>query len=214
MATILNKIVQSSTPPRNKTDLWLDGTTLRFFKENTWIPIGAQDVGVIVTMKKHDKLNSIVMLNYSKDQLLLFNQSNIPLFIKDLDGNLVQIYFGKTKLSDGKEYTTIEWSRHVDGDPARIIAYQVILLGEDNPDIWLIFKKEERELQKNLESGINIKTINGDTILGEGDLEVKAKVIVDSELNLKSDNPISNKAVTAEINEIKKSIKWNDVTIN
>ena len=75
-------------------------------------------------------------------------------------------------------------------------------------------KKEEKELQKNLESGINIKTINGYNILGEGNLEVTAKVIVDSELNIESDNPISNKAVTAEINEIKRSIKWNDVTIN
>lgn len=214
MATILNKIVQSSTPPRNKYDLWLDGTTLRFFKENTWIPIGAQDVGVIVTIKKNDKFDNLVMLNYSKDQLLLFNQSNIPLFIKDLDGNLVQIYFGKIELSDDRDYTTIEWSRHIDGDPAKIIVYQVILLGEDNPDIWLLLKKEEKELQKNLESGVNIKTINGYNILGEGNLEVTAKVIVDSELNLKSDNPISNKAVTAEINEIKKSIKWNDVTIN
>lgn len=213
MATILNKIVQSSTPPRNKYDLWLDGTALRFFKEDTWVPIGAENIGVILTVERHTDFKSLVKLNYSKNQLLAFKQLSIPLFIKDFDDSIIPIQFSQLKYSDSRIYDTIEWSRHLNGETDKIRVCSITLLGDENPEIWLAFLEDTKTLQETLQSGQNIKTINGKSILGEGDLEVTAKVIVDSSLDLKSDNPISNKAITAEINEIKKSIKWNEYNI-
>lgn len=211
MATILNKIVQSSTPPRNKTDLWLDNGTLRFYKEGVWIPISSKDVGIIVTLTRHDKFENLVKLNYSKDQLMTLHQEGIPLFIKSTDKNLYLLEFGKEEYSDDRIYDVIRWTSHIDDNPMRTIIYRVTLLGDDNADVFLPLIKEEVDVQESLVSGVNIKTINGDSILGEGDLFVKAKVVVDSELDIKSDNPISNKAITAEINKIKESIKWNNI---
>ena len=211
MATILNKIVQSSTPPRNKTDLWLDSGTLRFYKEGVWIPISSKDVGIIVTLTRDDKFESLVKLNYSKNQLMTLHQEGIPLFIKSTDKNLYLLEFGKEEYSDDRIYDVIRWTSHIDDNPMRTIIYKVTLLGDDNTDVFLPLSEEEVDVQESLVSGVNIKTINGDSILGEGDLFVKAKVVVDSELNIESDNPISNKAITAEINKIKKSIKWNNI---
>lgn len=211
MATILNKIVQSSTPPKNKYDLWLDSGTLRFYKEGVWIPISSKDVGIIVTLTRNDKFESLVKLNYSKNQLMTLHQEGIPLFIKSTDKNLYLLEFGKEEYSDDRIYDVIRWTSHIDDNPMRTIIYRVTLLGDDNADVFLPLSEEEVDIQESLVSGVNIKTINGDSILGAGDLEVTAKVIVDSALDAKSDNPISNKAITAEINEIKKSIKWNNI---
>lgn len=213
MAQILNKIVQSSTPPKNKYDLWLDGTVLRFFKEDTWVPVGAENIGVILTVERHKDFKSLVKLNYSKNQLLVFKQLSIPLFIKDFDDSIIPIQFSQIKYSDSRIYDTIEWSRHLNGETDKIRVCSITLIGDKNPEIWLAFLEDTKSLQEALQSGENIKTINGKSILGAGDLEVTAKVIVDSSLNLYSDNPISNKAITAEINEIKKSIKWNEYNI-
>lgn len=211
MATILNKIVQSSTPPRNKYDLWLDGTVLRFCKENVWVPIGSNDIRIVLNMEQHKDAKFLVKLNYSKNQLLTFRQHEIPLFIKDFDGSILPIQFSQLVYSDGIKYDTIEFFRHVNGNSDQVRVCSITLLGDDNSDIWLAFVEDIKTLQEALESGKNIKTINGKSILGEGDLQVTAKVIVDSELNIESDNPISNKAITAEINEIKKSIRWNNI---
>ena len=62
--------------------------------------------------------------------------------------------------------------------------------------------------QDSLISGVNIKTVNGETILGEGNVEIDVPV-VDTELDADSDNAISNKAVTNAISDNTSAI--NDV---
>ena len=49
--------------------------------------------------------------------------------------------------------------------------------------------------QDNLVSGTSIKTINGTTLLGSGDIKVAADVTVDSSLSSTSTNPVQNKVV-------------------
>lgn len=54
-----------------------------------------------------------------------------------------------------------------------------------------------------------IKTINGESIVGEGNVEIKSggsSVTVDSALSDSSTNPVQNKAVTSKINELETSI--------
>lgn len=56
--------------------------------------------------------------------------------------------------------------------------------------------------QDTLVSGQNIKTINGKTILGEGDITIQGggTITVDSELSTTSENPVQNKVITNAIN--------------
>ena len=56
--------------------------------------------------------------------------------------------------------------------------------------------------QDTLVSGRNIKTINGESVLGEGNIEIQGggTITVDSELSTTSENPVQNKVITNAIN--------------
>lgn len=58
------------------------------------------------------------------------------------------------------------------------------------------------ELQTPLESGVNIKTINGQSITGAGDLVVgeSGTIAIDGELSTSSENPVQNKVITTALN--------------
>lgn len=57
-------------------------------------------------------------------------------------------------------------------------------------------KSELAEKQDTLVSGTNIKTINGNSILGEGDITVSGGGTVDDALSTTSENPVQNKVLT------------------
>lgn len=63
-------------------------------------------------------------------------------------------------------------------------------------------KTELASKQDTLVSGTNIKTINGQTLLGEGNIEIQGggTITVDSELSTTSENPVQNKVITNAIN--------------
>lgn len=58
--------------------------------------------------------------------------------------------------------------------------------------------------QDKLVSGTNIKTVNGESLLGEGNIEVKTTV--DTELSTTSENPVQNKVITNKVTTIEQSI--------
>lgn len=62
-----------------------------------------------------------------------------------------------------------------------------------------------------LVSGTTIKTINDQSILGDGNVEVKA--IVDSEFSNESSNPVENRIVTNQFAQTEESIKHNEDTL-
>lgn len=61
-------------------------------------------------------------------------------------------------------------------------------------------KEELATKQDSLVSGQNIKTINGQDVLGQGDIEISGGGTVDSELSETSENPVQNKVITAALN--------------
>lgn len=64
-------------------------------------------------------------------------------------------------------------------------------------------KSELAEKQDTLVSGTNIKTINGNSILGEGDITIEgSSVEVDATLSTTSENPVQNKVITQRLNSI------------
>lgn len=56
--------------------------------------------------------------------------------------------------------------------------------------------------QDTLVSGTNIKTVNGQSLLGNGNIEIQGggTITVDSELSTTSENPVQNKVITNAIN--------------
>ena len=59
--------------------------------------------------------------------------------------------------------------------------------------------------QDTLVSGTNIKTVNGESLLGEGNILINS-VDVDSALSATSENPVQNKVITNKVNTIEQSI--------
>ena len=53
-----------------------------------------------------------------------------------------------------------------------------------------------------LVSGTNIKTINGKSVLGSGNIELQTEITVDSALSTASTNPVQNKVIAAKVNDI------------
>lgn len=61
-------------------------------------------------------------------------------------------------------------------------------------------KEELATKQDSLVSGHNIKTINGQSVLGQGNIEISGGGTVDSELSETSENPVQNKVITTALN--------------
>ena len=61
-------------------------------------------------------------------------------------------------------------------------------------------KEELATKQDSLVSGHNIKTINGQDVLGLGNIEISGGGTVDSELSETSENPVQNKVITTALN--------------
>lgn len=57
--------------------------------------------------------------------------------------------------------------------------------------------------QDTLVSGQNIKTINGQSVIGEGNIDITGggTITIDSELSTNSENPVQNKVITNALNE-------------
>lgn len=62
--------------------------------------------------------------------------------------------------------------------------------------------------QDKLISGTNIKTINNQSLLGEGNISIEAgsSITVDSELSTTSENPVQNKVITTKVNSLETSL--------
>ena len=55
--------------------------------------------------------------------------------------------------------------------------------------------------QDTLVSGQNIKTINGQSVIGEGNIDITGGGTIDSELSTDSENPVQNKVITNALND-------------
>lgn len=66
----------------------------------------------------------------------------------------------------------------------------------------LATKEELNSKQDTLVSGTTIKTINNQSLLGSGNIQIEGggTITVDSELSITSENPVQNKVITAAIN--------------
>lgn len=68
-------------------------------------------------------------------------------------------------------------------------------------------KETAESKQDALESGTNIKTVNNQSILGEGNLDVGSDITVDSELSSTSENPVQNKAIYNQFANVNDNIR-------
>lgn len=111
------------------------------------------------------------------------------------------LYLGKNTYSDG--LTDEQWNEFTSVFSWLDLGYSDVYVKNDS---WEKLVKENmleaitnivNQKQDNLVSGSNIKTINGYSILGSGDITVR--LTADSEMSNTSINPVQNKVITKEL---------------
>ena len=115
---------------------------------------------------------------------------------EDIDSYIVNIAAGhqltlnqiEQIVYDIKDQTS--WDAKVDDSMNRMVEDTTSSLGE-----YL-----DRYMQAKLYSGSNIKTINGHSVLGSGNIQIDG-VTIDSALSDSSTNPVQNRAVTQELGD-------------
>lgn len=78
---------------------------------------------------------------------------------------------------------------------AEVVTDTALSTTSENPLQNKVVTAELAKKQDKLVSGTSIKTINGTTLLGSGDIKVAADVTIDSYLSSSSTNPVQNKVV-------------------
>ena len=101
-------------------------------------------------------------------------------------------------------YNKTEIDTALNGKQGKLSAGYPLTLDEQNnlslaPEGYAT-KEELATKQDSLISGHNIKTINGQDVLGQGDIEISGGGTVDSELSETSENPVQNKVITTALN--------------
>lgn len=101
-------------------------------------------------------------------------------------------------------YNKTEIDSALNGKQGKLSAGYPLTLDEQNnlslaPEGYAT-KEELATKQDSLISGHNIKTINGQSILGLGNIEISGGGTVDSELSETSENPVQNKVITTALN--------------
>ena len=72
--------------------------------------------------------------------------------------------------------------------------------GANISDNYLKSEDAASQFQEKLVSGTNVKTINGTSILGSGNIAVSGEVTVDTALSTTSTNPVQNKVINIALN--------------
>lgn len=110
-------------------------------------------------------------------------------------------YASKEELASKADTSTVEALNGEVATNAGNISNLTTKVNEDSGKIATLNTKVDNK-QDTLVSGTNIKTVNGESILGEGDIEISGggTIAVDAELSETSENPVQNKVITAALN--------------
>lgn len=123
--------------------------------------------------------------------------------------SLIDTTFYNVRLQDGKSYDIgINQSTGVctqtpasGGGGSNITVDSSLSTSSTNPVQNKVVATALNNKQQALVSGTNIKTINGTSILGSGNINVAASVDIDTTMSDSSTNPVQNKVVKSYIDE-------------
>lgn len=158
---IFNKIIWSNKEPQNKNDIWFDGRILRVYKEVDWQPI-------VLDSETADIINEL--LEDFQEKLIPGDNITIKGNVISSTGGTKDVYVGTEEPTEegikiwinpklqGKLPVTIENS--LSDSSTNLVQNKVIKRAIDSK-------------QDNLYSGTNIKTINNQEVLGNGNLETR-----------------------------------------
>lgn len=108
-------------------------------------------------------------------------------------------YATKEELADKADTSTVESLSGIVANQSTDISNLYTQVNQNSGKIVTLNTKVNNK-QDTLVSGTNIKTVNGQSLLGNGNIEIEGGGTVDSSLSTTSENPVQNKIITAALN--------------
>lgn len=149
-----------------------------------------------------DKLKAEVTKN-TQDIATKANTSDVPTKVSQLEND--------SKFAT-QEYVIAGLATKADKDSLASLESDITSIKAKNTDQDKSIQANQEAItglttskQDKLVSGTNIKTINNQSILGEGNITIQgggSSVTVDSELSTTSENPVQNKVITTKIDSV------------
>ena len=128
----------------------------------------------------------------------------------EIEGTLDQIT-DVSQLGEAKHYSASQPA--VYGDYGLNVGWDRNKIMLDDNNNLTVNESALTSKQDTLVSGNNIKTINNESVLGNGNISLPT-VTVDSQLDLNSTNPVENGVITAEINNINLQLNGIETLLN
>ena len=209
MARILNKIVYSTTPPRNENDLWINNGVFYMYKAGEWVPVKHSDANMLLDLKyvRGTEKISFYTINYSHDELKQLTTNNIGIIVTFGDG---KYYYPEITVLHNSLVLKCEILDNTEGDPTLTLKKVAIAQGSKKEDLAVVTSKTTI-----LQSKLTLSTINGhaldtgENIIIEGGTG-GSTIVVEDKLDNTSSNPVQNKVITNKFNEIETILTWNN----
>ena len=196
-------------------DVWQVGDKEYAWNGTTWVELGFN----IDLSGKQDKFASVshpgpsntnTWLAIDTPNLSIYNSNRESVISMNGDGLYLQSIQNHVQLTIGPQNIKISKSDSISASPLLGVATPVTtadtaldITEADLPYQAVNKQYVEDNFQSKLVSGTNIKTINNQSLLGSGNIDISGgggTITVDAELSETSTNPVQNKIITEALN--------------
>lgn len=202
-------------------DVWQVGDKEYAWNGTTWVELGfnidlsgKQDKFASVSHPGSD--NTYTWLDIDTPNLSIYNSNRQSVISMNNNGLYLQSIQNHVQLTIGPQNIKISKSDSISASPLLGIATPVTtadtaldITEADLPYQAVNKQYVEDNFQSKLVSGTNIKTINNQSLLGSGNIDISGgggTITVDAELSETSTNPVQNKIITEALNNKQEKI--------
>ena len=196
-------------------DVWQVGDKEYAWNGTTWVELGfnidlsgKQDKFASVSHPGSD--NTYTWLDINTPNLSIYNSNRQSVISMSNNGLYLQSIQNHVQLTIGPQNIKISKSDSISASPLLGVATPVTtadtaldITEADLPYQAVNKQYVEDNFQSKLVSGTNIKTINNQSLLGSGNIDISGgggTITVDAELSETSTNPVQNKIITTALN--------------
>lgn len=202
-------------------DVWQVGDKEYAWNGTTWVELGfnidlsgKQDKFASVSHPGSD--NTYTWLDIDTPNLSIYNSNRQSVISMNNNGLYLQSIQNHVQLTIGPQNIKISKSDSISASPLLGVATPVTtadtaldITEADLPYQAVNKQYVEDNFQSKLVSGTNIKTINNQSLLGSGNIDISGgggTITVDAELSETSTNPVQNKIITEALNNKQEKI--------
>lgn len=197
-------------------DVWQVDDKEYAWNGTEWVELGfnidlSDKQDKFATISHPDPDKTYTWLDITTPNVAIYNSNRKSVISMDDSGLYLQSLINHVQLAIGSQNIKISESDSISASPLLGIATPVTtedpskgITATDLPYQAVNKEYVDTNFQVELISGTNIKTINNQSLLGSGNIDISGgggTISVDAELSTTSENPVQNKVITQAIND-------------